>query len=186
MQEYIENAFTREGENTNLEINNLDVGCITSKNNKFELDSNGNLTINSLTVNDMRIATQLVLDVMYPVGSVFISTTDVSPTAYFGGQWEQIKDTFLLSCGDNYENGSTGGEKEHTLNVDEMPGHAHQMYLKYDSGNATIPAWGVKYQFNQPSTQSKGLITSTGSLGGGKAHNNMPPYLAVYMWKRIG
>lgn len=184
--DYIVNAFTKEGDNTNLEVNNLNVGCISSKDNKFELDSNGNLTVNSLTVNDMRIATQLVLDVMYPVGSVYISVNDISPSAYFGGQWEQIKDTFLLGCGEKYENGKVGGEAEHKLTVTEMPSHSHQLYLNYDQGNVTIPAWGVKYSFIQPQSPTMGLSTAPAQTGGNQAHNNMPPYLAVYMWKRVG
>ena len=51
--DYIIQAFTRDGNNTNLEVNNLDVGCITSLNNNFELDSNGNLTVNTITANNI-------------------------------------------------------------------------------------------------------------------------------------
>jgi len=86
MEEYIIDAFTREGENTNLEVNNLTVGCISSKNNKFEVDSEGNITAKSISVEDIKIATQVVLDVMYPVGAIFMSTNSVSPSTIYGGE----------------------------------------------------------------------------------------------------
>lgn len=177
MNDYIVNAFTREGDNTNFQANNITAGCITSANNKFGIDSEGNITAKSLTVEDMRIATQLVLDVMYPIGAVYMSTTDVSPTTYFGGQWEQIKDRFLLGTGDIYSNGITGGEAEHTLTINEMPSHDHP--IPY-SGSATS---GYNSVFRSNGKEASGFSTKT---GGNQPHNNMPPYLAVYIWKRIG
>ena len=51
--DYITNAFTKDGDNTNLDVNNLNVSCITSKNNKFELDSSGNLTVQSINAKSM-------------------------------------------------------------------------------------------------------------------------------------
>lgn len=185
MNNYIENAFTIEGENTNLEVNNLTVGCITSSNNKFGIDSEGNITGKSLTVEDMRISTQLVLDVMYPVGSIYMSINDSNPTTMFGGVWEKIEDKFLLGSGDGFELGATGGEERHKLTAEEMPSHSHLMYLNYDQGNKTIPAWGVKYNFTQPQTSTRGLTTVPGQAGENKEHNNMPPYLVVNIWKRI-
>lgn len=62
--ENIENAFTKEGENLNLEVDNLNLSCITSKNNNFELDSNGNLVVNSITANNLSLATDAILNVI--------------------------------------------------------------------------------------------------------------------------
>lgn len=70
-KDYIVNAFTREGDNTNLEVNNLKVGCITSKDNNFELDSARNLTVKSLTAGDVKLASQIVRDLIYPVGFIY-------------------------------------------------------------------------------------------------------------------
>ena len=62
---------------------------------------------------------------IYPIGSIYMSVNNVNPSTIFGGTWEQIKDKFLLACGDTYNNGATGGEATHTLNVNEIPTHNH-------------------------------------------------------------
>lgn len=129
------------------------------------------------------------IDSIYPVGSIYISTNNTAPSTLFGGEWEQIKDTFLLSAGDNYSAGNTGGESEHILTVNEMPSHTHQMKtdLDVDEYNVTWAAWtesvGGWSQYPFAQTAAPTHVTKT---GGDKPHNNMPPYLTVYMWKRIG
>lgn len=114
----------------------------------------------------------------YPVGSVYISSSATSPQDLFGGVWTQIKDGFLLAAGDTYEAGSTGGEAEHTLTVDEMPSHSHN--IKASSSSGTANQWAA--------TRAKQSYSSyyddTLSVGGDLPHNNMPPYLTVYMWER--
>ena len=62
---------------------------------------------------------------IYPIGSIYMSVNNVNPSTVFGGTWEQIKDKFLLACGDTYNNGATGGEATHTLTSNEMPSHNH-------------------------------------------------------------
>lgn len=128
---------------------------------------------------------------IYPVGSIYLSVNNVNPSTLFGGTWERIKDRFLLSAGDTYQSGATGGEATHTLTVNEMPSHTHSGKTYYDGY-----AIGNMPQFNNGGTyQEQSLVTDmqgttgdhyieTASSGGGKAHNNMPPYLVVYMWKR--
>lgn len=114
----------------------------------------------------------------YPVGAIYISTVSTSPASLFGGTWEQLKDRFLLGAGDTYSAGSTGGEAEHTLTVDEMPSHQHEWQFHYTaSGGAT------HYSTNWASQRATTGYTSF--TGGGAAHNNMPPYFAVYMWQRV-
>ena len=66
-----------------------------------------------------------VIDMVYPVGAIYMSVNSTNPASLFGGTWEQIKDRFLLSAGDSYSAGSTGGEAEHTLTYGEMPVHSH-------------------------------------------------------------
>ena len=125
------------------------------------------------------------LQIVYPIGSVYISASDIPPHELFGfGTWEQIKDTFLLCAGDNYAAGSVGGEANHTLTVDEMPTHSHtfqrHMLNKDDDGtNTGESGYGV--------TNKTIAIyeTATGNAGGSQEHNNMPPYLTVYAWKRV-
>lgn len=121
-----------------------------------------------------------IVDYIYPVGAIYISTVNTNPQDLFGGTWEQIKDRFLLSTGDSYTSGSTGGEATHTLTIAEMPAHHHNIGNNRGSGNMTWSGLtGVK--------NADGVVygyPTTGDTGGGQSHNNMPPYLVVYMWKR--
>lgn len=200
MNEYITDAFTREGNNTNLEVNNLNVGCITSTNNKFELDSNGNLTVQSLTVQNQNTGSNNI----YPVGSIYMSVNETNPSTLFGGTWEQLRDKFLLGCGDIYQNGTTGGEANHTLTTGEMPSHNHTAttnttgahrhgyngWWGYAAGSAKGSVANERLSdserwdpFNSAGAHSH--TVSINNTGDNQAHNNMPPYLAVYMWKRV-
>lgn len=113
----------------------------------------------------------------YPVGSIYMSVAETSPASLFGGTWERIEDRFLLSAGSTWAAGGTGGEAAHTLTVDEMPAHSHSVpnMSGYDTGTAWVGQNGTA------ASQTR----STAISGGGAAHNNMPPYLAVYMWKRV-
>lgn len=123
---------------------------------------------------------QSLVDFIYPVGSVYISWSHVNPGTLFGGTWVRIENTFLWGCDENGGIGTTGGEKTHTLTTAEMPSHTHGAVY---SGNAT----GTK---NLPwlSTGVLGtgdkLAYSTIATGGGSAHNNMPPYVQVSIWRR--
>lgn len=116
----------------------------------------------------------------FPIGSIYINVTNINPSIYFGGVWEQIKDTFLLGSGDVYEAGTTGGEAAHTLTTDEMPKHNHAIPNQNSAGyNGSYPVMGSKGWVSTPPSQY------TGNVGGNAPHNNMPPYLAVYIWQRI-
>ena len=130
-----------------------------------------------------------ILDMVYPVGSIYMSVNPTSPSVLFGGVWEQLKDRFLLARGDTYpllddndDEVLTGGESEHTLSIDEMPSHNHENYVrtKFNFSGSTYASAG-----NSSSSDSSVSSTTIKNTGGGQAHNNMPPYLVVYMWKRI-
>ena len=126
------------------------------------------------------------LDV-YPVGSIYMSVNSTSPATLFGGTWERIKDAFLLSAGDTYAAGATGGEATHTLTVDELPSHSHVSF-SHSPWNA-VPGTGSDTNFRPIFTGSATgldwtIAVNSGSTGGGQAHNNLPPYLVVYMWQR--
>ena len=129
-----------------------------------------------------------VLD-MYPVGSIYQTTSSTfNPQTAWGGTWERIKDRFLLAAGDTYTGGSTGGEATHKLTTQDMPSHAHTMYVNNDgSSSSWSPASGtylVKPDCVTTSTKNNGGALAQNGAGLGQAHNNMPPYLAVYIWKR--
>ena len=123
---------------------------------------------------------EIMLDI-YPVGAVYISVNSTSPASLFGGTWEQLQDRFLLAAGGTYSAGSTGGEATHTLTVDEMPSHSHTINRYSSLGSST----GTGFIREQNVTISKDDQYGPYSTGGGQSHNNMPPYLAVYMWKRV-
>lgn len=132
------------------------------------------------------IPTLSLLDI-YPVGSIYMSVNSTSPAALFGGTWERIQDTFLLAAGTNHAAGSTGGEENHVLTVNEMPSHNHN-YAQYVGcvGWTGSSNWNVVKTTNNDgytNTNTSGYM-STFNKGGGQAHNNMPPFLAVYVWKR--
>ena len=129
--------------------------------------------------------TQLLL-MAHPIGSIYSSTVATSPADLFGGTWERIKDAFLLSAGDTYSAGTTGGEATHKLTVDEMPSHTHIISHTSDNEGLGV-AWGATKSGSDGYTVVMGgspIYART--RGGDQPHNNMPPYLAVYMWQRIG
>ena len=125
-----------------------------------------------------------ILGLVYPVGSIYMSINNVSPATLFGGKWVQIKGRFLLGASDVYKANTTGGEATHALTTDEMPEHRHSIYypnaggpygdaaLSYPEGSGTDKTWEAE-------------MCKTQSAGGSAAHNNMPPYLVVYMWRRL-
>ena len=132
-----------------------------------------------------------VVDLIYPVGSIYMSVNSTSPATLFGGTWEQIEDTFLLSAGSTYTAGTTGGEATHTLTSSEMPSHRHSHYAHYQwhSGSTnTLEANGSIISVDNVSgyahIDTNQVATASSYVGGGESHNNMPPYLAVYVWKR--
>lgn len=117
----------------------------------------------------------------FAVGSIYISTVETSPASIYGGSWEQIKDTFLLACGDSFAAGTNGGEVNHTLTENEMPSHYHSgqntgLARFTVSQSSSYQCWFYASGYNQ-------LVSY--NTGGNASHNNMPPYLSVYMWRRV-
>ena len=122
-----------------------------------------------------------LLDLLHPVGSIYQSTDATSPADLFGGTWEQVKDVFLLAAGDSHAAGSTGGEETHTLTKAEIPDHAHT--LKYTGQSVTEGVNAIRL-YQAASNQYNAYSGGQSSDCGDQAHNNMPPYLAVYTWRR--
>ena len=116
-----------------------------------------------------------------PVGCLYMSFESTSPATLFGGSWTQLKDRFLLAVGDTYKSaGLIGGEADHTLTVAEMPSHRHgasegQFHAYTGSNGADTVSGGTNFK----------SIQYTANVGGGGSHNNMPPYITVYVWRRI-
>lgn len=91
-----------------------------------------------------------LLEVVYPIGSIYESTKSTSPSQLIGGTWKQITEKFLFAAGENYVCGQTGGEEEHTLSIEEMPRHFHKASNKNfaitANSTATAPSWGASYR----------------------------------------
>jgi len=116
---YVADAFTKTEDKVNLEVDNASINCLTSKNNKFSLDEEGNLTVNSFTCNNANFS---VLNA-YPIGSIYLSVNNTNPSSLFGGVWEAWGAGRCLVGVDTTQvefNAveKTGGEKEHTLTVE--------------------------------------------------------------------
>ena len=127
-----------------------------------------------------------ILKLVYPVGAIYISVSPINPNELFGfGDWEQLKDRFLLSAGDKYEAGTIGGESEHVLTIDEMPSHTHNFNRHQLWRNENVPESGLSDGYGVSNKTLSVYLDSTDESGSGLSHNNMPPYLTVYMWQRI-
>ena len=124
-----------------------------------------------------------IRDFIYPVGSIYLSVNNISPATIFGGTWEQIEDTFLLGAGQTYAAGDIGGESEHTLIKAELPDEQLNIYVGSTWLGYKNTTAGAGNNIAGLGAQT-GTELKTGAMGSGQAHNNMPPYLVVYMWKR--
>lgn len=119
---------------------------------------------------------------LYPIGSIYMSIQDTNPSVFFGGTWERIAKGKTLvgvdeSDSDFNASSKTGGEKEHTLTIDEIPKHRHQQqqYTYVGGGSQTGTSGGGWY----------GQGTSyTNYVGEDKSHNNMQPYYTCYIFVR--
>lgn len=173
--------------------------------------------------------TQKILNMIYPVGSIYMSVNNVSPATFIGGTWTALTDRVLIGAGSSYAVNATGGATSHThtsaahshttaghtLTANEMPSHSHgetmpvQGYSEWSSYTTTSYCVAIDFSsgnnyfgpgktLNKATTGACGATTS--ATGGGASHShgntgsttpgntgsssNLPPYLAVYMWKR--
>lgn len=133
------------------------------------------------------ITVQTLVESVYPIGSVYISFNQVNPNLIFGfGTWEQIKDKFLLAAGDLHSAEEIGGEETHVLTTEELPSHSHRFNRHQLWRNETGEASSDLDEGYGASNKTLDIYSdTTTSIGGGQAHNNMPPYLGVYMFRRI-
>lgn len=134
-----------------------------------------------------------IINLVYPVGSICISTSSVNPQEKFGGVWTEFAKGKTLVGVDSAQSEfnaveKSGGSKTHTLTVNEMPKHNHAMIDS--AGNKEFGT-----EINQESSASRLIYAKSYSVvsspdkmekaGGDQAHNNLQPYITVYMWKRI-
>lgn len=157
---------------------------------------------------------QQIFDLIYPIGSYYMSSDSANPSTKFGGTWEQITDRMIMAAGSTYAAGETGGvtshthtTAEHALTINEMPSHGHGVGYYASSGNYvpqnSIKFKGFRYQSNIYTPYINGVLTDMGptgytydnfieTTGGGTSHNhgntgsssNLPPYIVAYIWRR--
>lgn len=180
------------------------IGKVSEADNTFEISDKWDMKVYG------KLLKQLILDSTYPVGSIYMSVNSTSPATLFGGTWSQLQNRFLLGAGSSYTAGNTGGAATVTLTTAQMPAHTHTFTgssatTSSDSHTHTVPntkgdnsgsgnkceSWSSASESGRTVTTSSDSHTHTVTAKGTNAntgrdgsHNNMPPYLVVYMWKR--
>lgn len=128
-----------------------------------------------------------IANALYPVGSIYMSVNNTNPSTFFGGTWEawgagkvpvgvDTNDTNFATVE------KTGGEKQHTLTIAEMPEHNHTIPCTPTANDGSEPTYQAA-QVNAEATGNHNSIVAVSS-GGGSPHNNLQPYITCYMWKR--
>lgn len=162
---------------------------ILSEEQLLKMENNGTVPPNEeffTPEDDIDRDKAMILNWIYPVGIILQFAEEVDPNALMPGQrWKKIEGKFLLASDSNYSLGVTGGEATHTLTIDEMPNHYHS----YGEPRHTGGDWsclGSPCDMNTSLDQNNTMVFHgyTFSTGGSQAHNNMPPYLVVNVWKR--
>lgn len=131
---------------------------------------------------------------VYPVGSVYTSVASTDPSTLFGGTWSSFGAGKVMVGIDSSDEDfdtveETGGAKTHTLTTDELPEHKHASNIRVGAGSQTLADSNLATtvsngdQLDHETTHTT-ASTDTGPVGGDTAHNNLQPYIVVYMWKR--
>lgn len=161
----VKNDSTTKYSDMQAKVNNMD-SKVTAMNEKVD-----NAVANAISV---------------PIGAIVIWSGSVDNIPAYWHLCDgtngtiDLRDKFVLGAGNGYNVGATGGEATHTLTIAEMPSHSHDI---------TYGFYNIYSGSSQPNRVSDiGMTTksmSTGEIGGGAAHNNMPPYYALCYIQRI-
>jgi hypothetical protein len=144
-------------------------------------DENINSTIVAMqaTISGLQTTISGQFNKFFPVGSLYVTGDDTfNPNEAEGwqGTWSKIEGRFILGSSEDYAVNTVGGEATHTLTIDEMPSHNHNLKFENDArATGGSPNIGTGTSVGSEATVS---------TGGGQPHNNMPPYKAVYIWER--
>lgn len=162
---------------------NVGVDCFPASTNAFEVEGNAQVNGNLLIKKNGTASN--IFNLIYPVGSIYMSINSTNPSTLFGGTWTRLpKGKFLYNIDSDsasWGNGNSTGTatNSHTLTVEQIPSHTHTVDKYYNTGV------GGYYVYGSNGTGSK-LTNDTGinATGGGKGHSHNIPYISVYMWRR--
>jgi hypothetical protein len=162
------------------------IGKIAENGPAGSLDAAGDIYAGGKVVSGgLEITKTVLLNLFYPVGAIYQSTNNTNPSTLMGGTWERFGNGRVLVGVDEADSdfntsNKTGGEKKHTLTIAEMPSHSHgQVVTANYEGPAIRRDWSSD---GSAGIYSQGVQTE--ATGGGQAHNNLQPYITVYMWRR--
>ena len=152
---------------------------------------NGKALTSNITITAEDIGTSAIFLASHPVGSLFETTVSTNPGTLYGGTWAAWgggRTPVGVNTADTSFNTveKTGGEKTHTLTIEEMPAHTHDIKMRRHTDYSKVflsdyygdPAGGTGFQMD---IQMGMYVPYT---GGGQAHNNLQPYITCYIWKR--
>lgn len=158
---------------------------------------NSDVKVGKMSLKEIDDTVSALFDLVYPVGSIYYTNNaNFSPNVSFNGTWEQIKDVFLLAAGDTYVGGTNGGAAAVQLTVNQLPKvsgswsiHAQEGGTEWygKNGYATGTVYnGYRTLINQGTSGGATSLQNPGfAFGNNESHNNMPPYIVVYVWKRV-
>ena len=161
---------------------------VTINNVNYEVQDGiytGGTDLNAQTFNDMQANIEIAINSIYPVGSIIIRDDSQDMSNFMGFTWEKVFAGRVLVGLDTTQTefntiGKTGGEKTHTLTIDEMPKHRHTISV---GNNPTTDANYDRVASSYAGGNPKNFDTS--ETGGTQHHNNLQPYQVVAYWKRI-
>lgn len=185
-------------------VSDLKLNCLTEEQYKNAEKNENELY---LTPDDGTTGSGISLLDVYPVGSIYTSVNSTDPSSLFGGTWERIQGYFLLAANDKYaeyQAGKIGGSVSHThTSAAHSHGYGSLYTAMWNAGNVGHyyrTKTGVSFTANEikkdtgvgatsskASTEGIQVYGNTGSTTPGNtgSSSNMPPFLSVYMWKRI-
>jgi len=175
------------------ELNYVDIATLgtVEASKAVTADSNKDITgIRNLTVTGTITNSSIIsLSDVYPVGSIYINASDgTNPGTLLGfGTWVAFGagrvPVGIDATQTEFDTAEeTGGAKTHTLTISEMPSHTHNLGSK-DSTAGDGGSFNEEF-IEDPADTTNGPNVTSSSTGGGSAHNNLQPYIVVYMWKR--
>ena len=137
---------------------------------------------NKVTADDMNQIKNAINN-LFPVGFIIeVDNAEFDPNVSWGGTWERDKGHVIVSVDEDDQefstSGKTGGEKEVTLTVEQIPPHQHDI----NTTNTPIDKANYEYIVREYSYSAGFAFIKTENTGGGQPHNNMPPYRTAYRW----